>query len=176
MVKNLPANAAHIRDSGLIPGSGRPPGGGHSNPLQYSCLENPMDGGAWWATVQRVTKSQTRLKQLSTHSHIHGDTTLRASHVAQTIKNLPAMQETQVPTLGQEAPMEKGMVTHSSILDGEFHGQRSLACYRPWVCKESDTGEQLTQHKDTGKLPYVSDLTTLYCASPHWEGRPHPFS
>ena len=46
---------------GLIPELGRSPGEGNGNPLQYSCLENPMDGGAWWATVQRVTKSQTRL-------------------------------------------------------------------------------------------------------------------
>ena len=50
-VKNLPANSGNIRDSSLIPGSGRSPGGGHGNPLQYSCLENPMDRGAWWATV-----------------------------------------------------------------------------------------------------------------------------
>ena len=52
---------------GLIPGSGRSPGGGHGNPLQYSCLENPMDRGAWWATVQRVAKSQTGLKRLNMH-------------------------------------------------------------------------------------------------------------
>ena len=47
MVKNLPASAGNIRDTGLIPGSGRSPGGGHGNPLQYSCLGNPMDRGAW---------------------------------------------------------------------------------------------------------------------------------
>ena len=52
-------------DSGSIPGSGRSPEGGHSNPLQYSCLENPTHRGAWWATVHRVAKSQTWLKQLS---------------------------------------------------------------------------------------------------------------
>ena len=56
VAKNLPANAEDIRDMGLIPGSGRSLGGGHSNPLQYSCLENPMDRGAWWATVHGVTK------------------------------------------------------------------------------------------------------------------------
>ena len=61
MVKNLPANAEDIRDTGLIPGSGRFPGGRHGNPLQYSCLENPMDREAWWATVLRVAKSRTRL-------------------------------------------------------------------------------------------------------------------
>ena len=53
MVKNLPANAGDVRDVGLIPGSGRSPGEGHDNPLQYSCLENPMDREAWWATVHR---------------------------------------------------------------------------------------------------------------------------
>ena len=62
-VKNLPAKARDLRDIGLIPGSGRAPGGGHGNPLQYSCLENPMDRGAWWATVHGVANSQTRLKQ-----------------------------------------------------------------------------------------------------------------
>ena len=53
-------------DSGLIPGTGRSPGEGNGNPLQYSCLENPMDRGAWWATVHGVAKSRTRLKRLST--------------------------------------------------------------------------------------------------------------
>ena len=57
VVKNLPANAGDVRDLGLIPGSGRSPGGGYSNPLQYSCLESPLDRGAW-AMVHRVTKSQ----------------------------------------------------------------------------------------------------------------------
>ena len=70
VVRSPPANAGDVRDAGLIPGSGRSPGEGHGNPLQYSCLENPMDRGAWQATVHRVAKSQTGLKQLSTHTHI----------------------------------------------------------------------------------------------------------
>ena len=53
---------------GWIPGSGRSPGGGHGNPLQDSCLENPMDRGAWRATIYSVAKSQTQLKQLNTHT------------------------------------------------------------------------------------------------------------
>ena len=57
MVKNLPANAGDIRDVGSIPGWRRSPGGGHGNPLQYPCLENPMDRGAWGATVHGVTES-----------------------------------------------------------------------------------------------------------------------
>ena len=67
VVKSPHANAGDIRDSGLIPGSGRSPGGGHSNPLQYYCLENPMDRGDWWATVHRVTKSWIQRKWLSLH-------------------------------------------------------------------------------------------------------------
>ena len=61
VVKNRPASAGNVRDTCSIPGSGRSPGGGHGNPFQYSCLENPMDRGAWWAMVQRVKKSQTQL-------------------------------------------------------------------------------------------------------------------
>ena len=66
MVKNLPANAGDRRDINLILGLGRSPGGGNGNPRQYSCLENPMDRGAWWATVRRVAKSHT---QLSMHAN-----------------------------------------------------------------------------------------------------------
>ena len=62
VVKNPPAIQGAAGDAGLIPGSGRFLGGGHGNPLQYSCLENPMDRGAWWATFHGVTKSQARLK------------------------------------------------------------------------------------------------------------------
>ena len=58
MVKNLPANAGDIRDEGSIPGLGRSPGGGNGNSLQYSCLENPMDRGAWQATIHGLAKSK----------------------------------------------------------------------------------------------------------------------
>ena len=65
VVKNPPANAGDTRDLGSIPGSGRPPGEGSGSPLQYSCLENPMDRGAWGATVHGVTKSRTQLSDLA---------------------------------------------------------------------------------------------------------------
>ena len=78
VVKNSPANAG---DQGLIPVSGRSPGGGNGNPLQYSCLENSMDRGAWRATV-------------------HGVTFTLGALVAQMLKNLPAMQKTWVRSLG----------------------------------------------------------------------------
>ena len=72
VVKNLPANAG---DVGSIPGSGRSPGEGNGNPLQYSCLENSMDRRTWWATVHGVTKSQTwqsTYTHTHTHTHTHG--------------------------------------------------------------------------------------------------------
>ena len=65
MVKNQPTVAGDLRDVGSIPGSGRSPGGGHGSPLQYSCLENPMGRGVWWAAVHGVTKSWAQLKRLS---------------------------------------------------------------------------------------------------------------
>ena len=76
MVKNLPANAGNIRDERSTSGLGRSPRGRHGNPLQYSCLENPIDRGAWQTIVQRVVKSRTWLKQLSVYAH--------------TLKRLPA--------------------------------------------------------------------------------------
>ena len=65
------ASACNAGDLGSIPGSGRSPGGGNGNPLQYSCLENPMDGGAWWTIVCRVAKSQKRLSEFSQPNVLH---------------------------------------------------------------------------------------------------------
>ena len=65
VAKNLPVNAGDMRDVVSVPGSGRCPGEGNDNPLQYSCLELPTDRGAWWAVVHGVAKSQRRLKRLS---------------------------------------------------------------------------------------------------------------
>ena len=67
VVKNPPINVGDMWIAGLFPGSGRSPGEGNGYPLQYSCLENPMDRGAWKAIVHRVAKNQTRLKRRSTH-------------------------------------------------------------------------------------------------------------
>ena len=64
VVKNLPANTGNVRAAGLIPWLGRSPGGGHGNPLQYSCRENPKDNGAWWATARSV--AELDMKPLST--------------------------------------------------------------------------------------------------------------
>ena len=70
VVKNLPANAGDAKDLGSVPGLERSPGGGHGNPLQYSCLENPMDRESWWSMIHRVAKSRARLKQPSMHARM----------------------------------------------------------------------------------------------------------
>ena len=69
VVKNPAANAGDVTDAGSIPGLGSSPAGGQGTPLQYSYLENPIDRGTWLATVHRIAKSWTRLKQFSTHTH-----------------------------------------------------------------------------------------------------------
>ena len=75
LAHRLKASACNAGDLGSIPGSGRSPGEGNGNPLQYSCLESPMDGGAWWATVHGVAKSGTRLDDFTftfiVDLHIH---------------------------------------------------------------------------------------------------------
>ena len=70
VVKNPPARARDLRDVGSIPGLGRSSGAGHGSPLQYSHLENPMERGAWWTTVHRGAKSQTRQSDLAQHGNI----------------------------------------------------------------------------------------------------------
>ena len=77
VAKSRPAAAGDTQDLGLILESGRSPGGGHGNPLQYSCLENPIDRGAWRAVGHRVAKSRTRLKHLSTHARADKSTARR---------------------------------------------------------------------------------------------------
>ena len=69
VVENSPASAGDIRDPGSIPGSGRSPGGGHGNPLQYSCLKNPVDRGAWCVTVHGIT--QSNVTKVTSRSCMH---------------------------------------------------------------------------------------------------------
>ena len=72
VVKNLPANSGDAGDMGLISRLGKSPGGGHGNPLEYSCLENPIDRGAWWATVHGVAKSQTQNTTIINNNRARG--------------------------------------------------------------------------------------------------------
>ena len=98
-------------------------GEGNGNPLQCSCLENPRDGGAWWAAVYGVAQSRTRLKRLSSSSSSSiplltsfPPTSSVCSPNGSAVNNPPGTQETRVQSLGREDPLEKGMATHSSIL------------------------------------------------------------
>ena len=85
LVKNLPANAGDVRDKGSIPGLGRSRGERNGKPLQYSCLKNPMDSGAWRATVHRVAKSQTWLKWLCSDMSTDILITIRSSNQSQSL-------------------------------------------------------------------------------------------
>ena len=90
LVKNLSANAG---DPGLILGSGRSPEEGNGNPLQYSCLENPMDGGAWSAAVHGVTKSRTRLSDFTFTFHFHALEKEMATHSSVLAWRIPGTGE-----------------------------------------------------------------------------------
>ena len=97
-VNNLPANA---EDEGSIPGSGRFPGGGHGNPLQYSCLENPMDGGAWKAAVHGVAESWTRLSDFTFIFHFHALEKEMATHSSVLAWRIPGTGEPgRLPSMG----------------------------------------------------------------------------
>ena len=105
-------SACNVGDPSSIPGLGRYPGGELGNPLQYFCLENPMDRGAWEATVHGVPKSWTRLRDFTF-------TFMLGFPDGSVVKNLPAkqeLQETQVQSLGWEDAPEEGMGTYSSIV------------------------------------------------------------
>ena len=96
-----------------------------------------MEGGAWCAIVHGVAKSQTRLNDFA----FTFNASLRASLVAQMVKSLPAMQETQVRSLGQEGRRRRKWLPTPGILSRKSHAQRSLAGCGPWGCKELDRTE-----------------------------------
>ena len=108
-VKNPPVNVGDRRDVGLIPRSGRSPGGGHDSPLQCSCLQNPMDRGVWWATVHRVTESDTT--EVTSHTHTHTYTELfysvQFSPVAQSCLILCDPMDCSTP----------GLLVHDQLLE-----------------------------------------------------------
>ena len=144
VVKNPPANAGDTGDMGSIPGSERSLGERNGKPLQYSCLGNPIDRGAWaWrAIVHGVAKSQT---QLSDWAHtrkvydivIHNFVKQCNLNGGSVVKNPPATQEIYVWSLGWEDLLEEKTTTHSNILAWRIP-QSGLTGYSTWVCKELD--------------------------------------
>ena len=99
--KEIACNAEDARDMGLLPGLGISPGGGHGNPLQYSCLENPMDGGAWWAAVHGVTKSRTQPTDFTFTFHFPELDKEMATHSSVLAWRIPGMGEPSgLPSMG----------------------------------------------------------------------------
>ena len=122
MVKNLPPNAEDVGSAGLIPELGRSPLAGNGNPLQYSCLENPTDRGAWQTIVHGITESDmiTEVTELNQSEVLNTlkkpNASYNSSKTANTDSALATRQETRIWSLGHEDPFEKGIATHSSIL------------------------------------------------------------
>ena len=159
VVKNTTANARYTADSGSIPGSVRSPGVGNGKPLQPSCLENPMDRGAWWASVHGIAQSWRRLKQLSMEewwfgsmeffktAHIidGGSVVKRASQMVAMAKNprLPSRRHKRCrfDLWVGKIPWRRAGQLILVFWPGESHGQRTLVGYSPQGRKESDTTE-----------------------------------
>ena len=130
VVRTQPANEG---DPGSIPGLGRSPGEGNGNPFQYSCLENPMDGGAWWATVHGVAKSWTRLSDLWIDIDRNNLSSLPGSSVSKE-SACNSGDWCSNPGLGRY-PWRRGWQPTLVFLPGKFHGQRSLVGYSPRGCE-----------------------------------------
>ena len=137
VVKNPLANAGDARDTSLIPELGRSPQVGNGNPLQYSCLGNPMDRGAWWATVHGVAKNQTWLSDWA-----HLSYAFREDLCILKLSILMSFPFDLIWVVFQRRQWQPTPV----LLLGKSHGRRSLVGCSPWDCEESDTTERLDFH------------------------------
>ena len=135
MVKNAPANTQHTTVVDSISGSGRSHGEGHGDPLQYSCLENLMDRGAWRAIVHRVAKSQTRLKWLSRHALSFMGLPWWLSGKESSCQNKRCRFD---PWVGK-IPWRRRWQPTPVFLPRKSHRQRSLVGSSPWGCKGVST-------------------------------------
>ena len=160
VVKNLPANAGDIRDTGSIPGSGRSPGGGHGNPLQYSCLKNPMDRGFWQAAVHRVTKRQD---WSNLHTHMHTNT-----------ERGKGIYYKELPDMIMEAEKSEDMQSKALETENWWCSFQSYTSLSP----SSKAGGDAPSGSKTGRrrVNSYSDFcspqafTTMDEAHPGWEG------
>ena len=153
-------STCNVGDLGSIPDLGRSPGQGNGNPLQYFCLENSMDRGAWLATVHGVKNESDTTLYIVTCVHLLQGIVLLCTLLDTTHKvGLPKLisdkriclpvQETQemwVWSLGQENPLEEEMATHSGILARKISWTWKLVGYNQWGIKESDMTEWLSIH------------------------------
>ena len=129
VLNDVPANAEDIRDAGSIAGSGRSPGGGPGSPVQCSCLESPMDRGAWRAVVHRVTKSHTRLKPLA-HTRTRGAFQSHTEHKISTMKAVPI---TSVNTWPHCTPTSPHLTSHLKQIPGVTWFPYTY--FSMWLCK-----------------------------------------
>ena len=159
------------RDSGSIPGSGRSPGEGNGNPLQSSCLGHPMDRGAWRATVHGVTKSQTWLKRLSTHTHQPPGTRL-CSVVSKRCRTSRTRLVHELPCLGfcgilckaKDAGWPPSALPETLCASGPGRPGRetNLPSRRPPASRELHVGGDVTRSFDISFLP-VSFVSFPFC-------------
>ena len=129
VVKNPPADAGDIRDAGSNPGLGRSPGEGNGNPLQYFCMENPTNGGAWWATVDWVSKSRTQLS----NEHTRCFTLFSGLPWWLSGKEFSCQcRRHRLDLWVRKIPWWRKRQLTPAFLSGKSHGQRSLMGYSPW--------------------------------------------
>ena len=163
VVKSPSANIGNVRDVGLIPGSGRSPGGGHGKPLQYSCLANPMDRGAWQAAAHRVTQSRTRLSdwtELTPSKYhilwIHSTEGFSDSLAGkESLCNSGDIKNHRLDPWVGKIPWRRAWQPTPVFLSGESHGQRSLA-----VCGVEKSQIQLSDFTFTFHI-YIYTYTSL---------------
>ena len=160
MLKNLPDIAGDIREVDSIPGSGRSPGGRHRNHLQYSCLENPIDRGAWWATVHGFTKSQTRLKPLSTHTHTTHTHTHTHTHKHSVYYKYFFLFRSQIFA-------DKSVNLFFSFLPSDVGSVEGLAYHRAWdtLYWTSSTTSSITRHTVDQTRPGAFDREAVIAMS-----------
>ena len=164
LVKHLPASAGNVRDVGSIPGSGRSAGERNDNPLQYCCLENPMDRGAWRATVHGVTKSQTQLKWLSTHTFLlHPHTNFFCIWLSNKVFKVFSILRLRGPISLQRSPI-LNVSTDSQICCCCLVTKSCLTLVIPWTVAH--------QVPLTMGFPRQAHWSGLQFSSP--EGLPHP--
>ena len=142
VVKNLPDHAGASGDLGSIPVSGRSPGVGNGNPLQYSCLANPMGRGTWWAIGHGVAKTLTWLSRCARENIMR--LKLRASLGLKLQRVCLQYQRPQSDPWVLKIPWRRKWRPTPVSLPGESHAQRILVAYSPWGHKESDRTEWLT--------------------------------
>ena len=151
VVKNLPASAGDSRDLGSIPGSGRCPGGGNGNPLQYSCLQNPKDRGAWRATVHRLAKSDTT-EQLSTEPSRPRWRSLQVGFFEASLLGLQSGHLPVVPSHGLSSAVHVPGVS-LGVLTSSFHNDTGSYC--------------VTEHPNSlilAESPHTRPLKTPSCS------------